>query len=406
MASRHLVPPRAARMRNLIGLLLIAAVASACQPVLVPTGPVLPTTPTTAPARTVPKLIKHGSDVTYPHWYTANAAKVRSRAAQFDGFTTAYGSDGMLFSTNAVSRTTLTSQLSGMGSADFGDMEVWPRVSTVSNPTPDWFNDAHWATVASNFGNLAAVSAAQGFGGIFWDPEQYGGGVYPWNFGTASGLWTYSSTQGATPGRTQAAAVAKVQQRGREVMNAILATWPSGKVVFLYGPWVSQPGTAAGLASTISYNNVSASNELYAPFFFGMADAIRLAGNKDFVLMDGGEEYDLITPTEFGSFYDMAKTGMMAQSSVQSVPAGLAGPYGDLVSVSFGLYDRDETMGYAQRSATSYRSMVTSALNKADDMVWAYTEGHDWWGSGFPAAAVPQTWLDAVAAGRAAATGR
>jgi hypothetical protein len=39
-------------------------------------------------------------------------------------------------------------------------------------------------------------------------------------------------------------------------------------------------------------------------------------------------------------------------------------------------------------------------MQAENELVWTYTEQHDWWGTGFPTTAVPADWKTAMSAAR------
>ena len=83
---------------------------------------------------------------------------------------------------------------------------------------------------------------------------------------------------------------------------------------------------------------------------------------------------------------------MPANSSL--IPAHLKGVWAQTVSAGFGVMDIP-WIGVGM-DLTTWAPTLTNALAATDEYVWAYTERHDWWGSGWPSTPVPADWVEAT----------
>jgi hypothetical protein len=208
-----------------------------------------------------------------------------------------------------------------------------------------------WTIPAQNAKNLAAAAKDAGFEGIFYDGERYFGGS-----------WDVPNGCNSTVAICQAAAF----DRGSQVGAGFAAGWPGVTVLSTFGPWISDPRTINNV--TANYNDVSWANEDHGPFVSGLDVGVNL--------VDGGELYTERTLSQFQSTSSWQRT----------LSPG--------VSVSHGVFD----LGYrgVTMDVTQFGPTITLAKQTSDKYAWVYTEQHDWWGTGWPATRVPQTWVDAV----------
>jgi hypothetical protein len=259
----------------------------------------------------------------------------------------------------------------------------------------DLYDDAIWNTIASNTANVARAAAATGkFDGIIIDPEYYGSSsVYPWDYGASTTPWTFSATDGATPGRHSAEAQAKAQARGKQVTDAMRAFWPNIKVWTFYGAWVSEP--ASFTATRMKGNNVAWANELLGPWVAGI---VQSTVGTPATVIDGGESYRQRTPTDFQNAYNWLKTGFATFPGGKIVPPhGLASTdYNSKIQVCIGVYDGDVANGYRGFSAAKVQELLTYGLRNADQYEWFYSEQSDWRGNGWPTRPVTQQYINAV----------
>ncbi|MDL2341839.1 MAG: Ig-like domain-containing protein [Patescibacteria group bacterium] len=345
-------------------------------------------------------LIKTGQDIPSPAIVNTNKAWIDG--LPFDGIiVTLPGLDGGTFSTTSHTLAEYQSALSSMPTMTHS-VHNFARVTFQQPATAyAWDTTANWDIMAANMGNLAKALAAKGqFDGIMIDPEFYGTGGSPWNYGTSSSpAWTFSTTAGATPGMQPAEAIAAAQDRGHRVMEAVKANWPSANVLTFHGPYVSEPKTGAALAGF--YNDVAFVNEMMGPFEVGMMQS---AAGSSITYHDGGELYGARTAADFQAAYNWQKTGL-ADSGTNIMPSSFASTYKSTVHASIGVYDKDIlATGYPLLSTSTWQNLLTLAMEREDNYVWTYTETYDWMRSGSGKPAVPQAYIDATRAAVTAAT--
>lgn len=266
----------------------------------------------------------------------------------------------------------------------------------------DFYDDALWSTIGANAADYAAAARASGeFDGIMVDTEYYGEGSNPWNYGSSASPWSYSGADGATPGHSPADAQAQVQLRGKQVMDAIRSQWPDAKVMFFRAAWLSEP--LSFTPTRMNGNNVAWANELNGPFVVGFVES---ALGTPAAVIDGTELYTQRSLRDFENVYDWARTGL-SRAGGRVVPSGgvSAAAYADHITVAQVVYDRDVLADYAPLPAATFGALTKWALETSDEYTWLYTENHDWRGTGWPFASVPQTFVDAVGAARLAAAG-
>lgn len=370
-----------------------------------------------------PYLIKIGWDIPPVSFVTANPATVASRP--FDGFgVDAPSINQLIHSTTAVSLASCQSALSGLASAKpsfGGNNRYFPRlILQNANNSLDYWNDSQWATCAQNWANLAQAAAAEGCHGLLLDDEWYGNpSLGPWDWGStgyqtgaqpsAPGAFGDSGSvnpnvapgYGPDPSHDLATSRAKVQARGKQVMDAMLAVWPTLRMLCLHGVLDSTVLTTSNLNPPF-YNDVSFANELMGTFHAGLIESIHAAGDKA-MYIDGGENpgYAARSVSDHYRFNDWRIRGLKASSTTMMSSTVKAA--WRLIN-GCGLFDKDFlTGGVPLQAASTVQNQVTWAMQN-HAYTWLYTESHDWWGwgGGSVTTPVPQAYLDAVAAGRAA----
>jgi hypothetical protein len=265
--------------------------------------------------------------------------------------------------------------------------------SLVTEPL-DLGDDAQWETVAGNAGRLAAAMRDSGkqFDGILLDNEWYGSGPSPWDYGDGNSPWSGEPTSPeATADRDQA------RERGRQVAKSIVSEWPEAVVLALFGPWVSEPATEDAL-DALGYVDVSGRNELMGTFTYGLAQG--MAGSPA-RFVDGGEVYGARDAEDFAALRAWQRTGL-ADSGTLVIPPDEREAYQRTVDASVGVYDRDIRADYEVRAPDELGELVGLGLASVDTYLWLYTETHEWGASRSGKPAVPERYLDAVAAARQA----
>lgn len=349
-----------------------------------------------------PFLVEHG-------WDVSTASEIAARRSQVDSLP--FDGVSVRPQVEPLGRSTVSSAAAAQDLAalpamtnvthNFLLMRMLDNAPAGAPHAYDFYDDALWARIAQNAASYAAAArAASGFDGIMIDTEYYGVGPNPWNFGASTAPWTYSETAGATPGRSAAQAQAKVQARGRQVMDAIRAAWPGAKVMFFRAAWLSEP--ASFTPDRFDGNNVAWANELNGPFVVGFVSS---AQGSQAQIIDGTELYTQRSLADFRNVYSWAKTGLPDHGG-RIVPAGdvTAAGYKSHISVAQVVYDRDVLNSYATLSPAVLGDLVAMSLRTSDTYTWMYTESFDWRSTGWPATRVTPAYVDAVAAARSSWT--
>ncbi len=217
---------------------------------------------------------------------------------------------------------------------------------------PDFFDD--WTGTIQNFRNLAIALQDAGLRGICFDNEQY------------SKPWGDYPTGVKYNAKTLAEYQTQARLRGKEVMEAMVAVFPSIAIISLHGPYVSELKAPVSL----QFPQWQSGNELLGPFSVGFAEGAGSAGLE----VDGGEIYTLRTVSDFQGSYGWRKYDMASDAvNCPFIPSTLRPLWSTRTSISFGVYD--QPFGGAPMNATTLETTLDNALHQADRYVWFYTEG-------------------------------
>lgn len=370
---------------------ILAIVLAFCLVVLCVGIPAL-NSPTSAETTTRKLHIHHGWDLSDPSQIALNKATIESRP--MDGVTVILRglSDQTFDPTHVHTQTEYATALA--------KMPVMTKVVhnfvivRVMHPV-SWTTDSQWTTISNNFKALAAATKAKGqFDGIFFDVEWYGSGTYPWNYPGAFG----------TNAPTLSSALVTVQNRAKQVAQAVGTAWPTAQFLTTYGPWV---GTSKTVQSTgggwnFGYNDTSATNELMGAFGGGIAWGLAAAGagTAGGRYVDGGEVYQAHSSTEYAKVAAWQKN--IATAGTGMIPSPTS--YPGVLSRSFGVYDRDmRVSGWPLATASQWQTWMTNSLTASDKYVWSYSERYDWMNNGYPSTKVPAEILTATKNALAAA---
>ncbi|NOK61867.1 MAG: hypothetical protein GFH27_549281n11 [Chloroflexi bacterium AL-W] len=246
----------------------------------------------------------------------------------------------------------------------------------IMNPG-DVFDDEQWEITVQNWRLMARAAREAGFVGIFLDNEEY---YEPW--------FNYPEDYNNPPYSLEAYQ-AQTQLRGRQIMEAVVDEFPDIDIIFLHGPYVSEPATP----EYVIRNQVGIVYELSGPFFVGFVEG---AGDQA-TIVDGGEVYQYRTEEDFQRSYDWRKYGMVSEETDSAfIPDHVRDQWEERVSISYGLYNQTWPTPEDEMNPAIMQDTVTRALQRADDYVWFYAEGDPW----FVPGGVSQEWIDAVRTGR------
>ncbi len=249
----------------------------------------------------------------------------------------------------------------------------------------EFFDDAIWPTIVQNFANLAKAAKDAGIAGIIFDNEQYI--ENPWNYPSSV---DHSGTYSLEQYRTQ------VRLRGKQVMAAMIAEFPNIELMTSHGPYWSEPTFNQQFLPNPVYDD----GELAGSFFAGFVEAVidaKAAGHSPKAI-DGGEFYKPRTIQEFEDLYQFRKNTMpSAANNSAQIPVSLRPLWPANVNISFGTYNLGNE---APMDPSIMRTTFEYATRRADDIVWLYSEGQDWYVSG----GVSTDWINAIKDGFIAGT--
>ena len=256
-------------------------------------------------------------------------------------------------------------------------------VRVQNNDPGDLFDDEAWSITVENWRMLARAARQAGFAGIFFDDEEYRD---PW--------LNYPEDYGR-PSRPLKAYAAQAELRGRQIMTAVADEFPEIRVVFTHGPYIAEQKTPRSV--TRRQVNDASHYELLGPFFAGFVAAT----GEQARIVDGGEVYQYRSLDDFAQSYVWRKHGIAdPRTNCQFIRDSLRTAWAQRVSIAFGIFNRSwpDTVADAM-SPEILPATLASAMVVADEYVWFYAEREEWLLPG----GVPRAWIDAVAAGRAAA---
>jgi hypothetical protein len=226
---------------------------------------------------------------------------------------------------------------------------------------------------------LAKVLKEKGIEGIFFDNEEY-----------RRPLFNYPEDC-SDPSKSLQEYQDQARLRGRQIMQAIGGEYPQIVFVVLHGPYSSCSSTPENVRGGATKWQLE---ELRGPFSVGLIEG--LANRSRFV--DGGEIYGYRTADDFQVSYDFRKYGIASpETNCSFISNYLRSVWPLKVSIAFGVYNHPFA-GQAMTPAI-LRSTLKRALQRCDDYVWLYFEKQNWYAPG----EIPQEWVDAVVAARAAA---
>jgi hypothetical protein len=369
-------------------------------PTVPPTTTATTTATTTPGAKAKPLLIEHGWDVSTAA--SAAAHKAQIDALPFDGIT-------IHPEHNPCSATPITL---AQARADLAPMPAFTHVThnfalcrLLDSAAPgtilsayDINNDQVWNTITSNLAVYTQAARETGkFDGILFDTEYYGEGPNPWDYDTIAIPWTYTTSR---PWSLPAAAKAKAQARGKQVMDAMVSNWPNITVFSFRGAELSD--SASFLPSHIGGNDVAWANELAGPFFVGQVESTLTTAGSQATIVNGGESYRQRTQTDFDNMYAWLKTGQ-ANSNGPIIPSGnvSSAAFNSKQNIAPGVFDSDMNQsGYPAFSTAQLTTLLGYANKAADKYVWFYPERFDYRGTGWPATPAPASLVSAIRAVR------
>jgi hypothetical protein len=239
----------------------------------------------------------------------------------------------------------------------------------------DVFEDQAWQVTVENWRHLARAVRDAGLTGIMFDNEPYRDG----------GEWFNYPEDYRDPQHSLQQYQDQTRQRGREIMEAMVAEFPAIELIVLHGPYASEPKTPPAVRRNQA--GLASERELNGPFFVGFVEGM---GDKARVI-DGGEVYQYRTADDFQQSYEWRKHGMASDDTdCAFIPESLRGSWPERVSIAFG--QSTEPYNGEAMNPTIMRTTLANALNRADDYVWLYTPSDTWMEPG----GLPRAWENAI----------
>jgi len=257
-------------------------------------------------------------------------------------------------------------------------------VSIGANPgNVDWFDDTGWRQIVDHWRIAAWVARQAGVKGILFDPEPYTKPFAQFRY----------DAQPERDKHTFDEYYAKARQRGREVLQAVVAEYPN-VTLFCYfmnsicSVATGQPDPRPALR-TLGYG-------LYPAMIDGWLDV----APPTVTFVDGCESAYL-----FNSTTQFLEAGLLMRGACQELvsPENRA-KYRAQVQVSFGIYldaywNPNDSPWYIDGQGGSrvdrLGANVEAALRVADQYVWIYGEKFRWWPT--PNGGVkPESWPEAL----------
>lgn len=260
------------------------------------------------------------------------------------------------------------------------------------NTTPaklDWFDD--YQAVVQNCQVAARFAKEANCPGILFDIEQYEGQLFDYR----KQKFAYDKTKPHdTPQKSWEVYAAQARKRGTEVMEAFQTGYPDLTIFLTFGyslPWL-ESGQGRGPLAECHYG-------LLAPFLDGMLAAAK--GKTR--LVDGHEiSYGWKKEEQFDKGYKA-----MAEDLLPIVMN--PEKYRNFFSFGFGLWiDQDwrkngwntEDVSKNYFAPEVFSAATASALKRADEYVWIYSETPRWWSKEGGPVKLPQAYIDAVKRGK------
>jgi hypothetical protein len=236
----------------------------------------------------------------------------------------------------------------------------------------DPFDD--WTQTILNWVTFARAARDAGMEGIIYDAEEYN-----------VNIWTYPASV-KYPSNTLSRYQEQWRLRGTQVTQAILAQWPTFKLMHLISP----------NCSTSSTPEFGSNNNLDGYFVMGM-----FAGAPGHVI-DGGECYQLRSTSDFSFFTNFDRNTLSGYPiSPPLVPSALLSTWRAQCSIAFGIYDQStfaNEWSTGRITSTMTPSLLQTTMQNAfpfiDEILWNYSESLDWLtpGAGAATAWIPAVW--------------
>lgn len=336
----------------------VDAAAKAKQVKVEPSAPPQAQPRSTKRPKTKPLVIKHGWDIPTAKALPRMIQEIKD--SPFDGVVFSGGAASRTFTGKAVNKKTVAEHLSALsrmpknhGVANFIILYVDAIEGGFAGPNVD--------TMVQNVEEMARKVAPTQVRGIAFDNEVY-----------RNDPWTMPH---ACPGLDRKGCGKAAFEAGKKMMGAVLKHWPDVVFLAFFGPWLHDPRTYTWINQYAVQNDWSDPKDLSGDFLAGVFAATIDTKAK---FIDGGELYGLRSPEDFRKTALWMRDEMVKKSPF--FPDSIRNAYSEQMGVGFGIYDdRHHLFKKLPRlDARRWRDTIKAALT-ASDLVWIYTERHDWW---------------------------
>lgn len=241
----------------------------------------------------------------------------------------------------------------------------------------------NWDGIIANFAVYAKAAKNAECLGVVFDNEQYRGGIwnYPQNV-------LHADSHSIEQYRVQ------MRLRGKQIMTAMISEFPDVQFMSAHGPYWSEPQAYVVIRSVADQLPANTGNlaGAFLSGFVAASVAARAQGNSP-KYIDGGELYSMRTQQEFSYAYNWRKNTVASNVTKSlSIPESLRTNWAKNISISFGLYNLPFNK---PMNPLILRTTLEYSLREADDLVWFYSDGMDWYTPG----SVSQAWIDAASDG-------
>jgi hypothetical protein len=233
--------------------------------------------------------------------------------------------------------------------ARYGVDSNFLKVALGYGNLPDWLDDANWANVVKNFGNISELAKRSGTRGIAVDTESYTIPLFDPRVERYKGIGKELLR-------------AKVYQRGRDMMKAITDAFPDIEIIIL-------PGGAFYWFNPDQGVNTD-SWELWIDFWNGMASV----NNKNGIVLAAERTYSVVDPISINKIYALEQKTM--QEHVQDKAF-----WRDKCSIALGMWPLGKSYEdkAARYTAAQFRQQFRAAVALSPRYVWIYGHGAAWW---------------------------
>lgn len=303
-------------------------------------------------------VIKHGWDI--PNAHALPEIEKDIKDSPFDGVVFSAQGTSRIFGSKSVPLRTMRRHLRGLDAIDPNTDSHYYMIMYV-DALPGGFLGEGADILIQNARRLGQVLSKTPVKGIAFDNEVYK--KNPWRM------------PDACPGLNRQECGQAAFEVGKQMMAAMMESWPDLHMWAFFGPWLNDHRTYDWIAKYANQNDWAQDDDVTSEFVAGIFAA---STQGPALFIDGGEFYGLRTRKDFAQTSQWMRSEMVKESPF--FPDDLRDKYAKQMKVGFGIYD-DRIHLYTKLPRLDPRrwSDVIFTASKEADMVWIYTEIHDWW---------------------------